>query len=59
MRVHKREIAFVYYRTGYQLDQYVTADGSDIKWQAREMLESSMALKCPSVDVQLTTFKKY
>lgn len=23
------------------------------------MLECSMALKCPSVDVQLTTFKKY
>lgn len=59
LRVHNREIAFVYYRTGYQLDQYKMADGSDIKWLAREILECSLALKCPSVDVQLTTFKKY
>lgn len=32
---------------------------SDSKWAVREMLECSMAIKCPSVDFQLTTFKKY
>ena len=29
------------------------------KWQARQMLECSMAIKCPSIDLHLSTFKKY
>lgn len=58
--VHGREIGFVYYRSGYQHDQHQT-DGKDdpVKWGAREMLELSMAVKCPSVDVHLAGFKKY
>lgn len=59
LTVTGKEIAFVYYRTGYQADHYIDAAGSDHKWEARELLECSMAIKCPSIDFQLTTFKKY
>jgi glutathione synthase len=59
LTVMGKEIAFVYYRTGYQEDHYIDLTGSDHKWEARELLECSMAIKCPSIDFQLTTFKKY
>jgi len=59
LRVMGKEIAFVYYRTGYQADHYLDEARSEKKWEVREMLECSMAIKCPSVDFQLTTFKKY
>jgi hypothetical protein len=59
LKVMGKEIAFVYYRTGYQEDHYVDESDSERKWKVREMLECSMAIKCPSVDFQLTTFKKY
>lgn len=29
------------------------------KWQTREMLECSLAIKCPSIDLHLATFKKF
>ena len=29
------------------------------EWQARERLELSQAIKCPSVDLQLVGFKKF
>lgn len=60
LTMHGKEIAFVYYRTGYQEGQYVDSEseGSDF-WSVREMLECSMAIKCPSIDFQLTTFKKF
>lgn len=53
--VNDKEIAFVYYRTGYQLEQY---EGEE-DWATREMLELSQPIKCPSIDVHLTTFKKF
>lgn len=55
LKVKGREIGFVYYRTGYQLEQY---DG-ERDWNTRQMLEIAMAIKCPSIDVHLTTFKKF
>ena len=29
------------------------------KWKARELLEFAMPIKLPSIDYQLTTFKKF
>ena len=49
------EIGFVYYRTGYQLEQH----HSESDWEARKLLELAMPIKCPSIDVHLTTFKKF
>ena len=60
LRIRGREIGLVYYRTGYQQDQHQTNQQDDpVKWGAREMLELSMAIKCPSVDMHLAGFKKY
>jgi glutathione synthase len=50
-----REIALVYYRTGYQAEQYV----NESAWNARTLMECSLAIKCPSIDVHLATFKKF
>jgi len=50
-----KEVAFVYYRTGYQVEHY----SHEKAWETRELLECSKALKCPSIDVHLTTFKKF
>ncbi|CDW80919.1 glutathione synthetase [Stylonychia lemnae] len=55
LSINDHEIAFVYYRTGYQLEQYE----NEKDWQTREMLETTMPIKCPSIDVHLTTFKKF
>lgn len=56
--VRGKEIGLVYFRTGYQLSQYEASEGVD-PWRVRAALENSMAIKCPSIDVHLTTFKKY
>lgn len=45
----------MYYRTGYQVEQYA----NDSAWDARTLMECSKAIKCPSIDVHLTTFKKF
>lgn len=50
-----REVALVYYRTGYQFEQYA----NESAWDARTLMECSKAIKCPSIDVHLTTFKKF
>jgi len=50
----REEITVVYYRSGYSPTQY----RSDEDWEARETLEKSLAVKCPSVALQLLTFKK-
>jgi hypothetical protein len=49
-----KEIGLVYYRTGYSVEQYVSNDeeqayGID-KWKVREMLETTMPIKLPSID---------
>lgn len=62
--VHDNEVALVYYRTGYDEDDYFK-DGDNgrevdqLKWAMRTMLECSMAIKCPTIDVQMATFKKF
>lgn len=48
-----KEIAVVYFREGYDSSQYTT----EADWQAREKLELSVAIKSPSVDLQLLTLK--
>jgi glutathione synthase len=50
-----REVSLVYYRTGYQLEQYL----NESAWDARTLMECSTAIKCPSIDVHLATFKKF
>ena len=50
----REEITLVYYRTGYSPTQYK----NESDWNARKMLEQSKALKIPSIDLQLLTFKK-
>ena len=55
LRVMGKEIALVYYRTGYQFEQYST----DEDWKTRELIECSMPIKCPSIDFHLLTFKKF
>jgi len=50
----KEVITMIYYRSGYCPTQYPTKK----HWKAREMLELSTAVKAPSVDLQLLTFKK-
>lgn len=60
--MNSKEIAFVYYRTGYRAEHYMvtgTQEWDETKWQTRTMLECSLAIKCPSIDLHLTTFKKY
>jgi glutathione synthase len=53
--VNGKEIGIVYYRTGYQEEQYI--DERD--WNVREQIELSMAIKCPSIDMHLLTLKKF
>ena len=64
LSVDGREIGLVYYRTGYQAEHYmIDGDSSqewdERKWQARQLLECSLAIKCPSIDLHLSTFKKF
>lgn len=49
-----KEVAVVYYRTGYAPPHYE----SQKDWATRLMIEQSFALKCPSVAHQLSGFKK-
>eukprot|EP00826_Nyctotherus_ovalis_P003092 TRINITY_DN1061_c0_g1_i5.p2 TRINITY_DN1061_c0_g1~~TRINITY_DN1061_c0_g1_i5.p2 ORF type:complete len:240 (+),score=85.84 TRINITY_DN1061_c0_g1_i5:894-1613(+) len=50
---HGKEIGLVYLRAGYTPRDYPT----DAEWKGREILECSMAIKCPSIDLHLVTFK--
>ena len=36
-----------------------TRDWDEQKWHARTLLECSLAIKCPSIDLHLSTFKKF
>lgn len=49
-----KELAVVYYRTGYTTGDYY----SDDCWKAREFLENGYAIKAPTLDVQLAGAKK-
>lgn len=48
------EIALVYYRAGYAPKDYP----SEVEWHGRYLLESSLAVKCPSISYQLAGCKK-
>lgn len=50
-----KEIGFVYLRAGYTPKDYPT----EVEWKGRELLECSMAIKCPSIDLHLVTFKAF
>jgi len=47
-------VSIVYYRAGYTPDDYPT----ETEWSARELMETSSAIKCPSVGYQLCGTKK-
>jgi len=48
------EVAVIYFRSGYTPKDYPTEQ----EWQARLMMERSLAIKCPSVGYQLCGLKK-
>ncbi|KAK4048152.1 Glutathione synthetase [Microbotryomycetes sp. JL221] len=48
------EISVVYWRTGYSPDDYYTEQ----EWQTRLLIERSLAIKCPSIALQLAGCKK-
>lgn len=52
--VDGQEIAVVYFRNGYMPQNYV----SEQTWEARLMMESSLAVKCPDISTHLAGTKK-
>jgi len=50
-----REVALVYYRSGYDPSCYKDDDS----WKVREEIEMSRAVKCPSIDIHLATNKVF
>jgi hypothetical protein len=48
------QIAVIYYRCGYHPDQYP----SEREWDARLMMERSLAIKSPSIQYHLAGTKK-
>ncbi|XP_070574348.1 glutathione synthetase-like [Ptychodera flava] len=52
--IDKYEVAIVYYRYGHDPGQYKTEKA----WEARLMIEKSLAIKCPSVMSHLAGSKK-
>ncbi|BGP18187.1 hypothetical protein JCM10213_009031 [Rhodosporidiobolus nylandii] len=50
------EISLVYYRTCYSPSDYTTSSNRD--WDTRLLIERSLAVKCPSVAMQLAGSKK-
>ncbi len=52
--VDEQEVAVIYFRCGYSPDQYPT----EKEWDARLMMERSMAIKSPSIQYHLAGTKK-
>ena len=50
----QHEVSVVYFRAGYSPDDYP----SDVEWRAREMMELSCAIKCPTIAYQLSGAKR-
>ena len=48
------KISVVYYRAGYTPSDYPT----EMEWKMRSLIESSTAIKCPSIAYQLAGTKK-
>lgn len=55
LRVDDKEVAVVYYRTGYVPADYPNSSA----WDTRLILEKSKAIKCPSIKYQLSGVKKF
>ena len=51
---NNKEVALVYYRAGYSIDEY-----GEKEWKAREMIEFSKAVKCPNILLHLLTLKRF
>jgi glutathione synthase len=51
---HTNELSVIYYRVGYSPDDYHTEND----WNARLLLERSMAIKCPNIGYHLAGAKK-
>lgn len=49
-----KSVSVVYYRAGYTPNDYP----SEFEWNARSLIESSKAIKCPSIGYQLAGTKK-
>lgn len=52
--IEKYEVAVIYFRAGYEPDHYP----SQKEWDARLLMERSMAIKCPNIQYHLTGTKK-
>lgn len=52
--VNNYVVAVVYYRSGYEPGQYHTQK----EWDARLLIERSLAIKCPSIQYHLAGTKK-
>ena len=52
----KTEVALVYFRMMYDPSQYSTGEES---WKLRLKIETSRAIKCPSIGLQLSGVKKF
>ena len=52
--VNNKQVALVYFRTGYDPSHYP----SDREWKARELIEKSSAVKCPTILAQLAGTKR-
>ncbi|KAL7744521.1 hypothetical protein ACLKA6_017044 [Drosophila palustris] len=48
------EVAVIYFRAGYEPDHYPTQG----EWDARYLMETSLAIKCPSIQYHLAGTKK-
>jgi hypothetical protein len=61
LSIFGKEVALVYYQTGFKAeDYYLEGSPGEVdpaKWQVRTKLECSLAVKCPSIDMQLACFK--
>lgn len=52
--IEDQEVGLVYFRAGYSPDHYT----SEEEWKARELIELSYAIKCPTAAYQLAGMKK-
>lgn len=54
MTVDHYVVAVVYYRCGYEPEQYHTQN----EWKVRLLIERSLAIKCPTIQYHLAGTKK-
>ncbi|KAK2722310.1 hypothetical protein QYM36_002740, partial [Artemia franciscana] len=54
LKIGETEVAVIYFRCGYAPEQYPT----EKEWEARLLIERSLAIKCPSIRCHLAGSKK-